>query len=106
MRTLLFLAMVANSSDLFATAVGIHWLGNHEGNPLLAPFAAGNWPAFVLIKGALVPLLIWRLYRYRHQTPGLSTAGLGLVTLALTIAVGQWVGWIAGVMTVHGLPAL
>jgi len=103
MRTMLFLAIAANSFDLFATAVGIHWFGNREGNPLLAGVAHEHWLAFVAIKGALVPLLIWRLYWYRHQTPRLSTAGLGLVTVALTVAAGQWLGWIAGVMQTHGL---
>jgi len=102
MRILLFLAVVANSFDLFATSLGIHWLGNREGNPLLAGVAHEHWLAFVLIKGTIVPLLIWRLYRYRAQTPRLTTAGLGLVTLALTVAVGQWIGWIAGVLHVRG----
>jgi len=102
MRILLFLAIVANSFDLFATAVGIHWLGNREGNPLLAGIAHQHWLAFVVIKGALVPLLIARLYRYRHDSPVLSRAGLGLVTVALTIAVGQWLGWIAAIVDVHG----
>ena len=73
MRMVLFLAVLANSLDLFATAVGIHWFGNREGNPLLAPLAEQHWLAFVAIKGALVPLLIWRLYRYRRDTPRLST---------------------------------
>jgi hypothetical protein len=102
MRTLLFLAIVANSFDLFATSVGIHGLGNREGNPLLAEVANHNWFAFVAIKGAIVPLLIWWLYRYRHRTPRLAVAGLGLVAVALTVAVGQWLGWIAGVMRVRG----
>jgi len=102
MRILLFLAMVANSFDLFATSVGIHWFGNREGNPLLAGVAHQHWLAFVVIKGALVPFLIWRLYRYRHDSPLLSSAGLGLVTLALTVAVGQWLGWIAAVMKLRG----
>ena len=102
MQTVLFLAVVANSIDLFATAIGIHFFGNREGNPLLAGLAHQHWLVFVLVKGVVVPLLIWRLYRYRHQTPLLSTAGLALVTVALTVAVGQWVGWIAGVMQVHG----
>jgi uncharacterized membrane protein len=106
MQTLLFLAIVANSFDLFATAVGIHWFGNREGNPLLASVAHDHWMVFVAIKGALVPLLIWRLYRYRRDTPHLSTAGLTLVTLALTVAVGQWLGWIAATLHVHGLPRL
>lgn len=103
MRILLFLAVVANSFDLFATAVGIHGFGNREGNPLLAGLAHEHWWLFVVLKGAVVPLLIWRLYRYRHQTPHLSTAGLGLVTVALTVAVGQWLGWLAGVMQVRHL---
>ena len=102
MRILLFLAVVANSCDLFATAVGIHGLGNREGNPLLAVLANHHWVVFVLIKGALVPLLIWRLYRYRHHTPRLAVAGLTLVALVLTVAVGQWVGWIAAVLKLRG----
>ena len=106
MQVLLFLAIAANSFDLFATAIGIHWLGNREGNPLLAPLAHQHWIVFVAIKGALVPLLIWRLYRTRRDTPHLSTAGLGLVTVVLTMAVGAWVGWIAGAVHVHGLPHL
>ncbi len=106
MQMLLFLAILANSCDLFATAIGIHWLGNREGNPLLAGLAQQHWLVFVLIKGAVVPLLIWRLYRYRRHTPRLSTAGLGLVTVALTVAVGTWLGWIAGVVRMGGLPRL
>src|SRR6187399_2500699 len=102
MQFLFFVAVVANSFDLFATAVGIHWFGNREGNPLLAPLAQEHWLAFVLVKGALVPLLIWKLYRYRRDTPELSTTGLGLVTVALTMAVGTWIGWIAGTVHVHG----
>ena len=104
MRLVLFLAVLANSLDLFATAVGIHWFGNREGNPFLAPVAHQSWPAFVLLKGALVPLLIVWLYRYRRAAPLLATAGMGIVTVALTAAVGAWLGWIAGVMTV-GRPA-
>jgi hypothetical protein len=102
MRTLLFLAIVANSCDLFATSVGIHGFGNREGNPLLAVMAQQHWLTFVLVKGALVPVLIWALYRYRHRSPGLSRAGMGLVTVALTVALGEWLGWIAGVVTVRG----
>jgi len=100
MRFILFLAVVVNSLDLFVTAIGIHWFGNGEGNPLLAPLARQSWPAFVLLKGALVPLLIAQLYRYRRETPVLATAGMGLVTIALTVALGAWLGWLAGVMTV------
>jgi len=100
MRLVLFLAVVANSLDLFATSVGIHWFGNREGNPFLAPIAHQSWPAFVLLKGVLVPLLIVQLYRYRRATPVLATAGMGLVTVALTAALGAWIGWIAGVLTV------
>lgn len=106
MQLLFILAIVANSFDLFATSIGIHWFGNREGNPLLAPLAQHNWILFVAIKGAVVPFLIWRLYRYRRATPRLSTAGLGLVTVALTVAVGAWLGWIAGAVHVHGLPQL
>lgn len=106
LRIVLFLAMAANSVDLAATTIGIHWFGNREGNPLLAGVAHENWLAFVLIKGVLVPLLIWRLWRYRQQTPALAVTGMALVTLALTVAVGQWVGWMAGVLHVRGLPGL
>lgn len=106
MQVLFFLAILANSFDLFATSVGIHWFGNREGNPLLAPLAEGNWLAFVAVKGALVPLLLAWLYRYRRDTPGLSTAGMGLVTVALTVAAGAWLGWIAGTLHVHGMPRL
>ena len=100
MRIVLFLAIVANSLDLFATTLGIHWLGNREGNPLLAGIAQNHWWAFIVIKGLLIPALIVRLYRYRNYSPVLSTVGMALVTLALTVAVGQWLGWIAGVLTV------
>jgi uncharacterized membrane protein len=105
MRVVLFSAVVVNSLDLFATAIGIHWFGNREGNPLLAPVVHQSWIAFVLLKGVLVPLLIVQLYRYRRATPVLATAGMGLVTIALTVALGCWIGWMAGVMTVgrgHG----
>lgn len=100
MRIVLFLAVVANSLDLVATALGIHWLGNREGNPLLAGIAHHHWWLFVLIKGAIVPLLIVRLYQYRNSAPALATGGMALVTVALTVAVGQWLGWIAGVIHV------
>ncbi len=100
MRILFFLALIANSFDLVATALGIHWFGNREGNPLLAGIAHEHWIAFVLLKGLLIPLLIVRLYRFRARTPMLAGAGLALVTVALTVAVGQWIGWMAGVVTV------
>jgi hypothetical protein len=100
MRIVLFLAVVANSLDLVATSLGIHWLGNREGNPLLAGLAHNHWWLFVFIKGAIVPLLIVRLYHYRNTAPVLATGGMALVTVALTVAVGQWIGWIAGVIQV------
>ena len=100
MRTVLFLAIVANSLDLVATALGIHWLGNREGNPLLAGIAHQHWWLFVMVKGILIPLLIVRLYRYRDSAPVLAITGMALVTVALTVAVGQWLGWIAGVIQV------
>lgn len=100
MRMVLFLAVVANSVDLIATSLGIHWLGNREGNPLLAPIAHHHWWLFVIVKGILTPLLIVQLYRYRTMTPALATSGMALVTVALTVAVGQWLGWIAGVIHV------
>ena len=100
MRIVLFIAVVANSLDLVATSLGIHWLGNREGNPLLAPLAHAHWWLFVLVKGLVTPLLIVHLYRSRGSSPVLATFGMGLITLALTVAVGQWLGWIAGVVTV------
>jgi hypothetical protein len=104
MRIVLFLAVVANSVDLVATSLGIHWFRNREGNPLLADLAHHHWWVFVALKGLIVPVLIWHLYRHRQRTPGLATAGLALVTVALTIAVGQWLGWMAGVIHVGRLP--
>jgi uncharacterized membrane protein len=103
MRIVLFLAILANSLDLVATALGIHWLGNREGNPLLAGIAHQHWWLFVMLKGVVNPLLIVILYRYRKTFPVLVTTGMGLVTVALTIAVGEWLGWIAGNIHVLGL---
>ena len=100
MRAVLLMAIIGNSLDLVATALGIHWLGNREGNPLLAGIAHQHWWLFVVFKGVITPFLIFRLYRYRSTSPALATFGMGLVTLALTVAVGQWLGWIAGVVTV------
>ena len=97
MRIVLFLALVANSLDLVATTLGIHWLGNSEGNPLLAGLAQHHWWLFVMVKGIVVPLLIIRLYGLRNSSPLLANSGMALITIALTIALGQWVGWIAGV---------
>jgi uncharacterized membrane protein len=104
LRIVLFLALLANSADLVATAVGIHLLGNREGNPLLAGLAHGNWWAFVLVKGLLVPVLIWRLDTLRSRSPVVASAGLAMVLVVLTVAVGQWVGWIAGVLRVSRFP--
>jgi len=106
MRIVLFVAIVANSLDLVATALGIHWLGNREGNPLLAGLAHQHWWLFVLVKGILTPLLIVRLYRYRDSTPALASTGMALVTLALTVAVGRWLGWIAGAIHVARMARL
>ena len=104
MRIVLFLAIVANSVDLVATALGIHWLGNREGNPLLAELAHHHWWLFVTLKGLAIPFLIARLYGYRQGSPVLASLGLVLVTFGLTVAVGQWVGWIAAVLQVRGVP--
>ncbi len=98
MRTFFFVAVLANSLDLVATAVGIHGFGNQEGNPLLAPIAHGHWWVFVVVKGVLVPLLIVHLFRLRHVHPRLVPVGLALVAAAMTVAVGQWAGWMAGVI--------
>ncbi len=97
---MLVLALLANSADLVATAFGIHLFGNREGNPLLAGLAHEHWWLFVLVKGALVPFLIVQLYGLRARSPVIASAGLAAVLVALTIAVGQWVGWIAGVIHV------
>ena len=104
MRAVLLMAIVANSLDLVATSLGIDFFNNREGNPLMADLAHNHWLVFVAYKGLLTPLLIYRLNRYRNSSPALATFGLCLVTLALTIAVGQWLGWMAGVVRVQGLP--
>jgi uncharacterized membrane protein len=96
MRMVLFLAVAANSVDLVATTLGIHWLGNREGNPLLAGLAQNHWWLFVLLKGLVIPLLILQLNSYRKTSPRLATAGIIVITIALTVAVGQWLGWMAG----------
>ena len=106
MRIVLFLAVLANCLDLLATALGIHWFGNREGNPLLAGLAHDHWWLFVLFKGLFVPLLIIRLYTFRTSSPVLANAGMALVVLALTVAVGQWLGWMAGVVHVAALNRL
>ena len=105
MRILLFLAVVANSLDLVLTTVGIHWFGlnNREGNPLLAPLVHHQWLLFVLVKGAIVPLLIVQLHRYRRESPALANLGMVVVTVALVVALGQWLGWMAGVWRVASL---
>ena len=94
------MAVVINSLDLVVTALGIHWFGNREGNPLLSALVRQHWWLFVLFKGVVTPLLIVRLHRYRQRSPILATLGMGLVTLVLTVAVGEWIGWIAGVVQV------
>lgn len=96
MRMVLFMAIIANCADLLATTFGIHHYHNREGNPLLAGLAHDHWWLFALVKGGVVPLLIYQLYLYRKGSPRLATAGIILVTVALTIAVGQWIGWMAG----------
>jgi hypothetical protein len=54
----------------------------------------------VLVKGLLVPLLIVRLYVLRERSPVIASAGMAMVLVALTLAVGQWLGWIAGAIHV------
>jgi hypothetical protein len=103
MRIVLFLALLANSLDLVATTLGIHWLGNREGNPLLALLVQQNWLFFVLVKGLLVPLLIVQLHQLRASSPVIASAGMAVVLVALTLAVGHWLGWIAGVVHVATL---
>ena len=106
MRSVFILALLANSLDLVVTALGIHWFGNREGNPLLASLAHGQWGLFVLVKGLLVPLLIVSLYRMRHRTPVFASAGLAVVAVALSVALGRWLGWMAGVLHVSLLAKL
>ena len=101
-RFLMFMAILINSLDLVATSIGIHLFGNVEGNPLLAPLVRTSWPAFVALKGVAVPLLILALYAARRRTPRLVTAGLSVITLAFTVALGQWLGWLAGVIASGG----
>ena len=105
-RILLFLAIAANSLDLVATSLGLHLFPNREGNPLLAGMAHGNWGMFVLVKGVLVPLLILKLNACRRESPVLAGAGLAIVTVALTVAIGQWIGWMAGYLHVAALTRL
>ena len=100
MQFALFLAILANGLDLVATALGIHWLGNREGNPLLAGLAHHHWWLFVLVKGLLVPALMLRLYQYRNSSPVIAATGLAVIVTALTLALGQWLGWMAGVLTI------
>jgi len=100
MQFALFLAILANGLDLVATALGIHWLGNREGNPLLAGLAHHHWWLFVLVKGVLIPALMFRLYQYRNSSPVIAATGLAVIVTALTLALGQWLGWMAGVLTV------
>lgn len=103
MRIFLFLAIVANSADLIVTSLGVHWFGNGEGNPLLSGMMRHRWWLFVGVKGLLIPALIVSLYLWRRRSPWLSAAGLAIVTVAMTVAVGQWIGWMAGVMRVSHL---
>ena len=105
-RIVLVLTLLVNTLDLLATTLGIHWLGNREGNPLLATLAHEHWLAFVVVKGALVPLLVVRLYGFRERSPVLSAAGMAAVLVVMTVAVGQWLGWIAGVIRVGTLARL
>lgn len=100
MRIVFFLALAANSLDLVVTAFGIHLFGNREGNPLLAPLAHRHWWLFVMVKGLVVPLLILQLYDLRRRSPVIAAAGMAVVAVALTIALGHWLGWMAGVMHV------
>lgn len=106
LRLALIAAILANSLDLLVTAFGIHLFGNREGNPLLAGLAHHHWTAFVLVKGALVPLLIVWLYRARRREPILAPLGLAAAVVSLTIAVGQWLGWMAGVAAITGFVRL
>ena len=92
MQFALFLAILANGLDLVATALGIHWLGNREGNPLLAGLAHHHWWLFVLVKGVLIPALMFRLYQYRNSSPVIAATGLAVIVTALTLALGQWLG--------------
>jgi uncharacterized membrane protein len=100
MRITVALALLANSLDLVATSLGIHWLGNREGNPLLSLMTVNHWWMFVLVKGLIVPSLILFLYQWRNRSPILASAGLAVVMIALTVAVGQWIGWMAAVLHV------
>ena len=106
MQFVLFLAVVANSLDLMATTLGIHWLRNREGNPLLAGLAHHHWWLFVLLKGVIVPALMVRLYQSRSASPIITATGLAIIVTALVVAVGQWLGWMAGVLSTSAPPGL
>ncbi len=106
MQFALFLAVLANSVDLVVTALGIHWLGNREGNPLLAGLAHHHWWLFVIVKGLLIPALMLRLYHYRFRSPVIAATGLAIIVTVLVVAVGQWLGWMAGVLATSAAPGL
>ena len=98
MQFALFLAILANRLDLVATALDVHRLGNREGNPLLAGLAHHHWWLFVLVKGVLIPALMVRLYTCRTRSPAISAAGMAVIVTPL--ALGRWIGWMAGVLAV------
>jgi hypothetical protein len=46
-----------------------------------------------------------KLYQSRTSSPRMTAAGLAIIVMALVVAVGQWLGWIAGVLATTPAPA-
>ncbi len=98
LRLLMALAILLNTLDLIATSFGILSFGNAEGNPLLAALMERSWLVFMLVKGVGVPLLLAFLVTLRRHSPRLVTMGMGLVVVALTVALGMWGVWYWGLV--------
>jgi hypothetical protein len=101
-RILMALAILLNTLDLIATSFGILRFGNAEGNPFLAALMQRSWLAFMLVKGVGVPLLLAFLVAMHRRSPRLVTLGMGLVVLALVVALGMWGMWYSGMLALAG----
>jgi hypothetical protein len=98
LRLLMALAILLNTLDLFATSLGILRFGNAEGNPFLAALIERSWLVFMLVKGLGVPLLLAFLVTLHRHAPRLVLVGMGLVVVALTVALGMWGVWYGGMV--------
>lgn len=101
-RILMALAILLNTLDLLATSVGILRFGNAEGNPLLAALIERSWLAFMLVKGVGIPLLLAFLLTMHRRAPRLVLVGMGVVVVALTVALGMWGVWYGGMLASAG----